>query len=140
MQPAQPLPEADQPAALAKLVVRLTAEYTGRGPTKARATINQDSISVVLQDTLTKGERALVQNGEADLVIAMRRGFQRVMEPAMVDGVQAITGRQVLAFLSDHRVNPDVAVETFVLVPVHAEASRSAESRGDEQPGMATTA
>lgn len=31
--------------------------------------------------------------------------------------MEELTGRRVLAFLSDNHVDPDVAVETFVLEP-----------------------
>ena len=50
-------------AAISNAVVRLLAEYTGRGPTKARTTIRSDMVIVLLQDTLTKGERVLVTTG-----------------------------------------------------------------------------
>jgi hypothetical protein len=47
-------------AAIANIVVRLTSHYTGRGPTKARRYINENLVTVALQDALTKGERTLV--------------------------------------------------------------------------------
>ena len=42
--------------------MRLLSQYTGRGPTKARTFLNEDMVTIVLQDTLTKGERTLVDN------------------------------------------------------------------------------
>jgi uncharacterized protein YbcI len=92
-------------------------EYTGRGPTKARTYVNDDLITVVLQDTLTMGERSLVRDGEVDLVLASRKAFQRTMSAQMVAAVERHSGRTVYAFLSDNHVDPDVAVESFVLVP-----------------------
>jgi uncharacterized protein YbcI len=92
-------------------------EYTGRGPTKARTYINDDLITVVLQDTLTMGERSLVRDGEVDLVLASRKAFQRTMSSQMVAAVERHSGRTVYAFLSDNHADPDVAVESFVLVP-----------------------
>jgi uncharacterized protein YbcI len=92
-------------------------EYTGRGPTKARTYINDDLIAVVLQDTLTMGERSLVRDGEVELVLASRKAFQRTMSTQMIEAVERFSGRKVFAFLSDNHVDPDVAVETFVLVP-----------------------
>src|SRR6185503_14609514 len=47
-------------------VVRLFAEYLGRGPTKARTVVSRDLISVVLEDTLTKAERSLIERGQQD--------------------------------------------------------------------------
>lgn len=37
--------------------VQLLHEYTGRGPTKAKTLINDDVVTLLLADTLTKGER-----------------------------------------------------------------------------------
>jgi uncharacterized protein YbcI len=92
-------------------------EYTGRGPTKARTYINEDLITVVLQDTLTMGERSLVRDGEGELVISTRKAFQRTMSSQMIAAVERHSGRNVMAFLSDNHIDPDVAVESFVLVP-----------------------
>ena len=39
--------------------VRVVREYTGRGPTQARCTIDQNSVTILLADTLTTGERRL---------------------------------------------------------------------------------
>lgn len=113
----RPLPSADQPAAVSRLVVRTVSEYTGRGPTKVRAYISGDIVAVVMRDTLTKAERSLIDSGQGDLVVQIRRAFQQTMKPDFVPGIEAITGRTVMAFLSDHQIDPDVAVETFVLEP-----------------------
>jgi uncharacterized protein YbcI len=109
-------------SAISNATVRLLSEYTGRGPTKARTYITGDLVSVVLQDTLTKGERSLVRNGETDLVLQTRKAHQRSMSSALVASVEEITGRTVLAFLSDNHVDPDYAVESFVLAPVPDQA------------------
>jgi len=100
-------------------------EYTGRGPTKSRTYIDENLITVVLQDTLTMGERSLVRDGEADLVLTSRRAFQRTMSSQLIAAVEEHSGRKVLAFLSDNHLDPDVAVECFVLVP---RADREADS------------
>jgi uncharacterized protein YbcI len=96
-------------------VVRITAEYTGRGPTRARTTINGDWIFVTLSDTLTKGERKLAETGRLDFVREARRAYQDAMREEFVSEIEALTGRRVLAFLSDAHVDPDVAIESFYL-------------------------
>jgi uncharacterized protein YbcI len=105
-----------QSSAISNATVRLLSEYTGRGPTKARTYINGDLISVVLQDTLTKGERSLVRGGQEDLVISTRRAHQVTMRTDLIASVEEITGRSVLAFLSSNHIDPDYAVESFVMV------------------------
>jgi uncharacterized protein YbcI len=101
------------------------AEYTGRGPTKARTSIRDDVVLCLLQHTLTRGEQSLVRDGRSDVVIAMRRTFQETMREPLVNVVEQLTGRKVIAFMSDNHVDPDLATETFVLEPVR---------EGDEGP------
>jgi uncharacterized protein YbcI len=111
-------PKGSISAAISSAVVQLMREYTGRGPTKARTYIDEDLIAVVLQDTLTMGERSLVRDGEADLVLTSRKAFQRTMSTQMIAAVERLSGRSVFAFLSDNHIDPDIAVETFVLAPI----------------------
>jgi uncharacterized protein YbcI len=104
-------------SAISNGVVRLLREYTGRGPTRARAHISTDLISVVLEDTLTKGERSLVQDGQTALVLKARHAYQQTMRADLIAMVEEVTGRKVRAFLSDNHIDPDIAVESFVLEP-----------------------
>lgn len=104
-------------AAISNLTVRLLNQYTGRGPTKARTFLNDDMVTIVLQDTLTKGERTLVDNDRRDLVLLTRTTFQAVMGDDLIAGIEEILGRRVIAFLSANHVEPDIAVETFILAP-----------------------
>jgi len=104
--------------ALANAVVHLVREYTGRGPTESRATIAGDIVTVRMTDILTKAERKLVEHGKADAVCNIRREFQRTMRDDLVAEVERLTGRKVIAFLSDQHIDPDIAVETFVLEPL----------------------
>jgi uncharacterized protein YbcI len=102
-------------AAISNGVVRLMNEYIGRGPTRARTYISDDLVSVVLRDTLTKGERSLVSDGRTELVLSTRKAFQITMQDELVALVEELTSRKVIAFLSDNSIDPDVAVETFLL-------------------------
>ena len=102
-------------ASLSRAVVGIMREYVGRGPTKARTSIEHDTVVVMMSDTLTKGERNLVAAGMEEQVRAMRRTFQESMRGALVAAVEEITGRRVLAFMSDNHIDPDLACEVFVL-------------------------
>jgi uncharacterized protein YbcI len=102
-------------AAISNGTVRLLNEYTGRGPTRARTYINDQLVSIVLRDGLTKGERSLVTEGESELVLDLRKAFQRTMRDDLVALVEDVTGGTVIAFLSANHIDPDIAVETFVL-------------------------
>jgi uncharacterized protein YbcI len=105
----------EQAASISNLVVKLTSEYTGRGPTKARTHIEDDLVVVILRETLTKGERILVRDGKEDVVRSTRFAFQQTMKDELVAGVEQILGRTVLAFMSANHMEPDVAAEIFLL-------------------------
>jgi len=98
-------------------MVRLINEYAGRGPVRARTYVDGDLVCVVLQDTLNRGEINLVHDGQRELVLATRRAYQRAMREEAIAGIEDLTGRKVMAFLSDNHLDPDVAVECFVLEP-----------------------
>jgi uncharacterized protein YbcI len=110
-------------ARISNMVVGLMSSYTGRGPTRSWTSIHEDLVSVVLRDTLTKGERRLVADGRAQLVLDVRKAYQFTMKDDFVAGVEEITGRRVIAFLSDNHIEPDIAIENFVLAPVNGESS-----------------
>ena len=104
-------------AAISNLTVHLLSEYTGRGPTKARTHLSGDLVAVVLQDTMTKGERSLVRDGEHVRVLENRQAYQRTMREELVGGVTRLTGREVVAFMSANHLDPDMGVEIFILAP-----------------------
>lgn len=52
-----------QTAAISTAAVQLLHDHTGRGPTKARTIVSDNLVTIVLADTLTRGERTLVENG-----------------------------------------------------------------------------
>ena len=102
-------------AAISSAVVGVVREYTGRGPTKARTSIRDNVLVVLLEDTLTKGERALVRNGRAEKVLDIRKEFQEAMREDFISKVSQLTGRSVVAMMSTNNIDPDLAVELFVL-------------------------
>jgi uncharacterized protein YbcI len=104
-------------SAVSNLIVRLFNDYAGRGPVRARSYIDGDLICVVLEDTLTRGEMNLVRDGQVDLVLRTRRAFQSAMRKEAIAGIEDLTGRKVKVFMSDNHIDPDVAVECFVLEP-----------------------
>ena len=73
------LREGELALAISTAVVRELASTTGRGPMRAKTTLGDNAVFVVLQDTLTRGERNLVDAGESDAVLDLRRLWQKVM-------------------------------------------------------------
>jgi uncharacterized protein YbcI len=107
---------------VARAMVALFKEYVGRGPTHARAYVLDDVIVVMLQDTMIKAEKTLADEGEEDLVRGVRRVFQGKFGDEANEIIERLSGRKVLAFLSDHNVDEDIAIEAFVLESLEGQA------------------
>ena len=107
-----------QAAAISTGLVSLLREYTGRGPVRARTTIDENMVVCVLGLTLTKSEQSLVEAGREKLVLRGRRAIQETMEDDARSLVEELTDRDVVAFMSNNHIDPDLAVETFILAPV----------------------
>ncbi|HWF50593.1 MAG TPA: Na-translocating system protein MpsC family protein [Solirubrobacteraceae bacterium] len=101
--------------ALSNAVVGFLREYTGRGPTKARTSIRDNVVVVMLEQTLTKGEQVLVAKGRTEQVLVLRREYQEAMRDESSAKVAELTGRKVIAFMSANHVDPDLAAEIYVL-------------------------
>jgi uncharacterized protein YbcI len=111
-------------ASISTAAVQLLREYTGRGPTKAKTTISGDLVTILLADTLTKGERKLADNGHAERVLGLRHDFQMVMREELISLVEGQLERKVIAFMSQNHIDPDLAIEVFVLEPAAAAAGQ----------------
>jgi uncharacterized protein YbcI len=96
-------------------IVRLQAEYYGKGPTKAKTYIVEDLVVVVLEESFTRAEKTLAERGEREAIQQIRRRFQQQMADSFTSVVEQATGRKVEVFLSDTDVDHDVSVETFLL-------------------------
>jgi len=103
--------------AISNTVVRIVREYTGRGPTQARTSIRDNVVLVLMQETLLKAEHSLINDDKGKLVVEMRRSFQQTMRGEFSEAVEELTGRRVLAFMSDSHLEPDYSIEVFVLEP-----------------------
>jgi uncharacterized protein YbcI len=118
-----PVPVDIRDAAVATLVGRLVGEYLGDEP-RTRTYLNGDVITVVLEDTLTKGEERLVRDGMSELVLGMRSAFQKTMREDLITRVEELTGRKVRATANDMR--SDISVEVLVLDGASRDGQRDA--------------
>jgi uncharacterized protein YbcI len=100
-------------------MVRLYKELFGRGPTKSRsAWAGPDTLICTLEDSLTAAERNLADLDEHETLRATRMFFQHASEREFTEGVERITGRKVLAFVSGIDTHNDVSAELFYLEPL----------------------
>jgi uncharacterized protein YbcI len=102
-------------ATISEQIVRLQAEFYGKGPTRAKTYIVEDLVVVVLEESFTRAEKTLAERGEKDAIEHIRRRFQQQMADDFTSVVEQATGRKVRVFLSETNIDLDVSVETFLL-------------------------
>jgi uncharacterized protein YbcI len=56
-----------------------------------------------------------MDSGQPQRVVDMREDFQRVMATRYKDTIKELTGRNVVAFLSQAHVEPDITMEIFFI-------------------------
>lgn len=76
--------------AVSKRIVAIVPEYCGRGPTETKTFVRDD-------------------------LLLMRRNFEKATSERFTDAIEEFTGRKVLALLPQASVEPDLAVEIFLL-------------------------
>jgi uncharacterized protein YbcI len=100
---------------LSNAMVALHRENYGRGPGGAKSYLSDEIAVCVLSDVFTQVERTLIEAGEADHVRQSRLLHETAIEAEYKDAVEAILGRRVEACLSVIHVDPDVAMQSFLL-------------------------
>lgn len=102
-------------AAISNLVVGIYADRLGRGPTRARSYIANDVVICLMEDTMQKAERTLLECGATDTLADVRSRYQEVMRRELCEGIERLTHRHVRAFISGNNSDPDICSELFVL-------------------------
>ena len=101
-------------AAISTSIVAILREHYGRGPMKAKTYALDDIIVVVMRGSgFTPLEQTIMNSGQPGRVVEMREDFQRVMEDRYKETIRDLTGRNVVAFLSQAHVEPDITIEIF---------------------------
>jgi uncharacterized protein YbcI len=111
----QPLDGGRLLAEITNRIVALMREHYGRGPIKAKTYVLDNLIVCVLSNGFTAIERTMVDGGEPHRVLDMRRDFQRMMKQRYSEMIEQLTGRKVLAFLSQAHIEPDLTIEMFLM-------------------------
>ncbi|MCW3011624.1 MAG: hypothetical protein JWO90_2028 [Solirubrobacterales bacterium] len=97
---------------------RIYKDQFGRGPTRVRSDFaSPDVLVIVLENSLTPGERTLIQMGAEERLREHRMFVQYASVADFCEPVERLTGRIVRAFISGIDAREDVSVETFVLHP-----------------------
>jgi uncharacterized protein YbcI len=103
-------------AAISNQIVGILRDHYGRGPMKAKTYAIDDIIVVVMRGSgFTPLEQTIMDSGEPNRVIAMRHDFQHRMAERFKNTIEELTGRNVVAFLSQAHVEPDITMEIFFI-------------------------
>ena len=102
-------------AAISNAIVGIHSKHYGKGPTKAKTYLIDDTVVCVMQDVFTTVERTLIDAGKGELVREVRTTFQYALRDDFIDAVHGIVGRRPRAFMSQIDCDADMAVEFFLL-------------------------
>lgn len=101
-------------------MVGLYKDHYGEGPTRCRTYLHPELVIVVLGGGYSAAEQTLWEAGKWYEVRQARLLWQDSMQAKFVDVIKELTGREVSAFMSANRQDPDLAVEMFLLEAEHA--------------------
>jgi uncharacterized protein YbcI len=112
---SQPLSGGELLSAISTSIVSILRENYGRGPTKAKTYVLDDLVVCVLRNGFTALEETMMSQGKKGEVVEMRHEFQQMMGSRYKEKIEELTGRKVVAFLSQAHLEPDITLEVFML-------------------------
>jgi uncharacterized protein YbcI len=125
-------PRGEVLAAISSGMVRLYREHFGKGPTKAKTYALDDLVICVMRDGLSPAEKTLYETGRASTVREMRSAYLDAVADSFNSVVEGLTGRKVVAFMSQTNVGPDLVIEVFFLDgPLHEHGSLETDGDGN---------
>src|ERR1700761_8143960 len=118
---------------ISNTAVALHREHFGRGPGAAKSHISDNLVVCVLTDVFTPFEKTLIEAGQEERVRETRAIHRAATEDVYKGRMEAVLGRQIDAHMSSIHVDPDVAVDIFVL------GEESEAGSGPASDGSAST-
>jgi uncharacterized protein YbcI len=120
--PTPPLHGDELLAAVTEAMVTLHERYHHRAPVTAKTQLlDDDLLAVVMGGVYTEVEKTMIELQRVTVVQETRSAFQEAMQQRFIDEVERLSGRDVIAFVSNHHVGPDLEIELFVLRGTSAE-------------------
>jgi len=113
--------------AVTEAMVVLHQRYYHRTPVSAKTQmLGGDLLACVLGGVYTDVEKTMIELQRSAIVQETRSAFQTAMERRFIDQIELLSGRAVLAFISNHHVGPDIEIELFMLAPAQPDRSQDA--------------
>ena len=104
-------------ASISRAMVRLLRARTGKGPSKARTALSSDLAIVTLGATSPKPRGPSRERAGARSRFGFAPPYSTGLRAEAVAAVEALTGRQVAAYLTAHEHDPDLAIIAFHFAP-----------------------
>ncbi len=101
--------------AVTESMVMLHERYYRAPATAKSRMLGGDLLACVLGGVFTDVEKTMIELQRSTVVQETRSAFQDANQKKFIDEVERLSGRQVLAYISDSHVGPDMEVELFVL-------------------------
>ena len=116
--PDTPLLGDELLAAVTDALVALHKRYHQREPVTAKSLLMSDELlACVMGGVYTEVEKTMIELQRQTVVQETRSAFQSAMQDRFIGEVERLSGRRVLAFISNCHVGPDLEIELFILEP-----------------------
>ena len=105
-------------AAVTDAMVALHKRYHHREPVTAKTVLmSNEMLACVMGGVYTDVEKTMIELQRQTIVQQTRSAFQAAMQDRFIREVERLSGRRVLAFMSNSHVGPDLEIELFMLAP-----------------------
>jgi uncharacterized protein YbcI len=114
--PTAPLVGEELLAAVTEEMVAMHERYHHRVPASAKTQLLEDDLlAVVMGGVYSDVEKTMIELQRSTQVQETRSAFQDTMQQRFIDSIERLSGREVLSFISNSHVGPDLEIELFVL-------------------------
>jgi uncharacterized protein YbcI len=101
--------------AVTDAMVALHERYHHRAPVSAKTRmLGEDLLACVMGGVYTEVEKTMIELQRGTLVQETRSAFQQAMQQRFIEAVERLSGREVMAFISNSHVGPDMEIELFI--------------------------
>jgi len=112
-------------SAVTDAMIALHQRYHHRSPVTAKTLmLGDDLLACVLGGVYTDVEKTMIEVQRGTTVQETRSAFQNAMQHRFIEAIERLSGRGVLAFISNQHIGPDMEIELFVLKPAHEPAAK----------------
>jgi len=104
--------------AVTDAMVAFHQRYHHRKPMTAKTLLlGDDLLACILGGVYTDVEKTMIELQRSTIVQQTRNEFQNAIQHKFINTIERLSGRNVLAFISNHHIGPDIEIKLFLLTP-----------------------